>query len=68
MTRHPAESRRESPTVAKGRGPGSLGQSSSAGRARGLRLAGGHRNLTNFIARSLLETGGFRQRPHPQIG
>ncbi|MFL6183274.1 MAG: ISL3 family transposase [Actinomycetes bacterium] len=25
----------------------------------------GFRNLTNYIARSLLETGGFRPRPHP---
>jgi hypothetical protein len=23
-------------------------------------------NLTNYIARSLLETGGFRPRPHPR--
>jgi transposase len=26
----------------------------------------GFRNLTNYIARSLLETGGFKQRLHPQ--
>jgi hypothetical protein len=26
----------------------------------------GFRNLTNFIARSLLETGGFRPRLHPR--
>jgi transposase len=26
----------------------------------------GFRNLTNYIARSLLETGGFRPRPHPR--
>ena len=26
----------------------------------------GFRNLTNYIARSLLETGGFRPRLHPQ--
>ncbi len=26
----------------------------------------GFRNLTNYIARSLLETGGFRRRLHPQ--
>jgi len=25
------------------------------------------RNLTNYIARSLLETGGFRPRLHPQL-
>jgi len=25
----------------------------------------GFRNLTNYIARSLLETGGFRPRLHP---
>jgi len=28
----------------------------------------GFRNLTNYIARSLLETGGFRTHLHPQIG
>ena len=27
----------------------------------------GFRNLTNYIARSLLETGGFRPRPHPAL-
>jgi transposase len=27
----------------------------------------GFRNLTNYIARSLLETGGFRPRLHPQV-
>ena len=27
----------------------------------------GFRNLTNYIARSLLETGGFRQRLHPGL-
>lgn len=27
----------------------------------------GFRNLTNYIARSLLETSGFRTHPHPQI-
>ncbi len=27
----------------------------------------GFRNLTNYIARALLETGGFRPRLHPQI-
>jgi transposase len=27
----------------------------------------GFRNLTNYIARSLLETGGFRPQPHPQL-
>ncbi len=26
----------------------------------------GFRNLTNYIARSLLETGGFRPQLHPQ--
>ena len=26
----------------------------------------GFRNLTNYIARSLLETGGFRPRLHPE--
>ena len=28
----------------------------------------GFRNLTNYIARSLLETGGFRPRLHPEFG
>ncbi len=28
----------------------------------------GFRNLTNYVARSLLETGGFRPRLHPQSG
>ncbi|WP_226346916.1 transposase, partial [Agilicoccus flavus] len=28
----------------------------------------GFRNLTNYIARSLLETGGFRPQLHPQLG
>ncbi|KGM13970.1 transposase, partial [Cellulomonas bogoriensis 69B4 = DSM 16987] len=28
----------------------------------------GFRNLTNYIARSLLETGGFRPRLHPALG
>ena len=28
----------------------------------------GFRNLTHYIARSLLEAGGFRPRLHPQIG
>jgi transposase len=27
----------------------------------------GFRNLTNYIARSLLETGGFRPRLHPEL-
>lgn len=27
----------------------------------------GFRNLTNYIARSLLETGGFKTNQHPQI-
>ena len=27
----------------------------------------GFRNLTNYIARSLLETGGFRNHPHPRL-
>ena len=27
----------------------------------------GFRNLTNYIARSLLETGGFRPRLHPRL-
>ena len=28
----------------------------------------GFRNLTNYIARSLLETGGFRPLLHPRLG
>jgi transposase len=28
----------------------------------------GFRNLTNYIARSLLETGGFRPRLHRRLG
>ena len=28
----------------------------------------GFRNLTNYIARSLLETGGFKPRIHPRLG
>ena len=28
----------------------------------------GFRNLTNYVARSLLETGGLRPRLHPQLG
>lgn len=27
----------------------------------------GFRNLTNYIARSLLESGGFKPRPHPRL-
>jgi transposase len=27
----------------------------------------GFRNLTNYIARSLLETGGFRPQLHPRL-
>ncbi len=27
----------------------------------------GFRNLTNYIARSLLETGGFRPQLHPHL-
>ena len=29
--------------------------------------APGFRNLTSYTARSLLESGGFRPRPHPQL-
>ncbi|MGO2123681.1 transposase, partial [Glutamicibacter arilaitensis] len=37
------------------------------GRLEHLRgIALGFRNLTHYIARSLLETGGFRPRLHPQ--
>ena len=32
-----------------------------------LRSALGFRNLTNYIARSLLKTGGFRPRLHPRL-
>jgi len=28
----------------------------------------GFRNLPNYIARSLLETGGFRPQLHPRLG
>jgi transposase len=28
--------------------------------------APGFRNLTNYIARSLLDTGGYKPRPHPR--
>ena len=28
----------------------------------------GFRNLTNYVARSLLETGGFRPQLHPRFG
>ena len=28
----------------------------------------GFRNLTHYVARSLLETGGFRTRLHPGLG
>ncbi|MCK0114325.1 transposase, partial [Ornithinimicrobium sp. F0845] len=28
----------------------------------------GFRNLTNYIARALLETGGFRPQLHPGLG
>ena len=34
-------------------------------RLRGSAL--GFRNLTNYIARSLLETGGFRPQLHPRL-
>ncbi|PYG98907.1 ISL3 family transposase, partial [Arthrobacter stackebrandtii] len=27
----------------------------------------GFRNLTNYVARALLESGGFRPKLHPQI-
>ena len=38
------------------------------GRLEHLRgIALGFRNLTNYIARSLLETGGFRPRLHPRL-
>ena len=38
------------------------------GRLEHLRgLALGFRNLTHYIARSLLETGGFRPRLHPRL-
>ena len=39
------------------------------GRLEHLRgIALGFRNLTNYIARSLLETGGFRPQLHPRLG
>lgn len=38
------------------------------GRLEHLRGSGlGFRNLTNYIARSLLETGGFRPALHPRL-
>ena len=38
------------------------------GRLEHLRGSGlGFRNLTNYIARCLLETGGFRPRLHPAL-
>jgi len=37
------------------------------GRLEHLRSALGFRNLTNYIARSLLKTGGFRPRLHPRL-
>ena len=38
------------------------------GRLKHLRgTALGFRNLTHYIARCLLETGGFRPQPHPQL-
>ena len=38
------------------------------GRLEHLRgIALGFRNLTNYIARSLLETGGFRPQLHPRL-
>jgi Transposase len=46
----------------------SNGPTEAIGRLEHLRgSALGFRNLTNYIARSLLETGGFRPRlPHPR--
>lgn len=49
--------------------PGTSNRPTEAINARLENLRGsalGFRNLTNYIARSLLETGGFRPRLHPQ--
>ena len=51
--------------------PGTSNGSTEAinGRLEHLRgSALGFRNLTNYIARSLLETGGFRPQLHPRLG
>ena len=51
-------------------GPGTSNGPTEAinGRLEHLRgSALGFRNLTNYIARSLLETGGFRPRLHPGL-
>ena len=51
--------------------PGTSNESTEAINGRLEHLCGsalGFRNLTNHIARSLLETGGFRPRPHPRSG
>jgi transposase len=49
------------------RGPSNGPTEPINGRLEHLRgTALGFRNLTNYIARSLLETGGFRTRLHPQ--
>ena len=37
------------------------------GPTRGRAWSQAFRNLTNYIARSLLETGGFRARLHPAL-
>ncbi|WSZ94233.1 hypothetical protein OG990_18215 [Micromonospora sp. NBC_00858] len=44
-----------------------LDQVDEAGADRREFLALGFRNFTNYIARSLLETGGFRPRLHPAL-
>ncbi|GAA3509962.1 hypothetical protein GCM10022294_20320 [Dietzia aurantiaca] len=58
--------------VAEGLRPGTSNGPTEAlnGRLEHLRgSALGFRNLTNYIARSLLETGGFRPRLlHPRLG
>ncbi len=51
-------------------GPGTSNGPTEAVNGRLERLRGpalGFRNLTNYIARSLLETGGFRPRLHPRL-
>lgn len=50
--------------------PGTSNAPTEAINGRLERLPGtalGLRHLSNYIARSLLEAGGFRPRPHPQM-
>jgi hypothetical protein len=47
--------------------PRPLVEIAKLGRTLSKRAADVFRNLTNYIARSLLETGGFRPRLHPAL-